>query len=229
FASETASFAAPSASRTLRSRRRSSFGPARPLGSKSLTSAATRTGESPGSKALIQPIPLSPSTAARQVSGAVFPTGVIAPSPVTTTRRTGGSLVATLAGLRALADDQVHLGAVCERRARPRPLAEHAALLLLRGDAARDLADSAVGFRDRRPGLGDRLAEHLRDNAVETRWWWWWRRSRVDRPAAGGRGRIGVAGRIGRLDGEGVGAVRKTGVRLRRAASGQGHPVERAR
>src|SRR5204863_8387011 len=89
---------------------------------------------------------------------------------------------------------------------------------------------SAVGFRDRRPGLGDRLAEHLRDNAVETRWWWWWwRRSRVDRPAAGGRGRIGVAGRVGRLDREGVRAVRKSGVRLRRAASGQGHPVERAR
>jgi hypothetical protein len=31
-------------------------------------------------------IPLWPATAARQVSGAVFPTGVTAPSPVTTTR-----------------------------------------------------------------------------------------------------------------------------------------------
>src|ERR1043166_7516415 len=37
-------------------------------------------------------IPLSPATAARQVSGAVFPTGVIAPRPVTTTRRTSRNL-----------------------------------------------------------------------------------------------------------------------------------------
>src|SRR5207249_11262907 len=63
-----------------------------PVGSKSVTSAATRTGESPGSNELIQSIPLSPATAARQVSGAVFPTGVTAPSPVTTIRRTGESL-----------------------------------------------------------------------------------------------------------------------------------------
>jgi hypothetical protein len=39
----------------------------------------------------IQSLPLPPAPAARQVSGAVLPTGVIAPSPVTATRRTGGA------------------------------------------------------------------------------------------------------------------------------------------
>src|SRR4051812_36469791 len=91
-ASATASLAAPSASTTLRSNRRSSFGGASPAGSKSFTSAATRTGNPSASNARIQSIPLSPATAARQVSGAVLPTGVIAPRPVTTTRRTGQSL-----------------------------------------------------------------------------------------------------------------------------------------
>ncbi len=86
--SASASFAAPSASRTLRSNRRSSFGPARPVGSKSLTSAAIRTGKPSASKARIQSIPLSPATAAFQVERASFPTGVIAPSPVTATRLT---------------------------------------------------------------------------------------------------------------------------------------------
>src|SRR5947208_7730336 len=51
-----------------------------------------RTGGSTATKARIQSIPLSPATAARQVSGAVFPTGVIDPSPVTATRRTRGRL-----------------------------------------------------------------------------------------------------------------------------------------
>src|SRR4051812_14932676 len=87
--SASASLAAPSASTTFRSSRRNSFGFASPAGSKSFTSAATRTGSPPASKARIQSIPLRPSTAARQVSGAVFPTGVTAPSPVTTTRLTG--------------------------------------------------------------------------------------------------------------------------------------------
>src|SRR6185503_5390136 len=77
--SASASFAAPSASTTLRSSRRSSFGPASPA----------------ASKARIQSMPLSPATAARQVSGAVFPTGVTAPRPVTTTRLTGESLEAS--------------------------------------------------------------------------------------------------------------------------------------
>src|SRR5690242_7497485 len=90
--SASASFAAPSASTTFRSSRRSSLGPASPAGSKSLTSAATRTGRPSASNARIQSMPLSPATAARQVSGAVFPTGVTAPSPVTTTRLTGESL-----------------------------------------------------------------------------------------------------------------------------------------
>ena len=87
-ASATASFAAPSASTTFRSSRRRSFGPASPVGSNSFTSAATRTGRPSVSKVRIQSMPLSPATAARHVSGAVFPTGVMAPSPVTTTRRT---------------------------------------------------------------------------------------------------------------------------------------------
>src|SRR3954470_16396790 len=90
--SATASFAAPRARTTLRSKRRSSFGGASPSGSKSLTSAAMRTGRPSASNARIQSIPLSPATAARQVPGAVFPTGVIAPRPVTTTRRTGRNL-----------------------------------------------------------------------------------------------------------------------------------------
>src|SRR4029077_5900468 len=91
--SVSASLAAPSASTTLRSSRRSSLGCASPAGSKSLTSAATRTGSPSASNARIQSTPLSPATAARQVSGAVFPTGVTAPRPVTTTRLTVGAYV----------------------------------------------------------------------------------------------------------------------------------------
>src|SRR5204862_3094427 len=162
------SFAAPSARTTLRSKRRSSFGGASPAGSKSLTSAAIRTGRPSASNARMKSMPLSPATAARQVSGAVFPTGVIAPRPVTTTRRTGESLVA-LAGLRPLADDQVDLGAAREPLPRARARAEHTALLLLRGEAARDLADAAVGLPDRRPRISERLADHLRDDAVHAR------------------------------------------------------------
>src|SRR6478672_13146896 len=94
--SASASLAAPSASTTLRSSRRSSFGCASPAGSKSLTSAATRTGNPSASKARIQSIPLSPATAERQVSGALFPTGVTAPRPVTTTRLTVGAYVSSV-------------------------------------------------------------------------------------------------------------------------------------
>ena len=74
---------------TLRSSRRASLGDASPAGSKSFTSAATRTGRPSASKAWIQSIPLSPASAARHVSGAVFPIGVMAPSPVTATRSHG--------------------------------------------------------------------------------------------------------------------------------------------
>ena len=53
--------------------------------SKSFTSAAIFTGTSPGSKERSQSMPLSPATAARQVEGASFPSGVTAPRPVTAT------------------------------------------------------------------------------------------------------------------------------------------------
>ena len=55
--------------------------------SKSLTSAATRTGKSLASNERIQSIPLRPATAASQVERASLPSGVTAPSPVTTTLR----------------------------------------------------------------------------------------------------------------------------------------------
>src|SRR3954451_2557021 len=84
----TASRPAARASRTLRSSLRCSFGEATSLGSKSLTSAATRTGKSSASNDLIQSIPLSPASAARHVALALFPSGETAPSPVTTTLRT---------------------------------------------------------------------------------------------------------------------------------------------
>ena len=88
-ASSTASFAAPSASRTLRSSLRTSFGEATPLGSKSFTSAAIRTGKPLASNERMKSIPLSPASAARHVEGASLPIGVTAPRPVTTTRLTG--------------------------------------------------------------------------------------------------------------------------------------------
>ena len=75
-----------SASRTYRSSFRTSFGEATLLGSKSLTSAATRTGKPLGSNARMKSIPLRPATAASQVERTSLPTGVTAPSPVTTTR-----------------------------------------------------------------------------------------------------------------------------------------------
>ena len=84
--SRQASCAAPSASRTLRSIRRPSFGGATEAGSKPFTSPAIRTGNSLASKAWMKSMPLSPATAARHVEGASSPIGVIAPSPVTATR-----------------------------------------------------------------------------------------------------------------------------------------------
>ena len=86
-ASATASRAAPSESRTFRSSLLASFGAATCVGSKSLTSAATRTGNSVVLKERMKSMPLSPATAARQVDGASAPMGVTAPSPVTTTLR----------------------------------------------------------------------------------------------------------------------------------------------
>ena len=91
-ASSTASFAAASASRTFRSSLRTSFGDATPLGSKSFTSAAIRTGKALGSNERMKSIPLSPASAARHVERASFPTGVTAPRPVTTTRLTAPEL-----------------------------------------------------------------------------------------------------------------------------------------
>ena len=59
-ASASASCAAASANRTLRSIRRASFGGASPVGSKSFTSAAMRTGNPLASNAWMKSIPLSP-------------------------------------------------------------------------------------------------------------------------------------------------------------------------
>jgi hypothetical protein len=87
-ASPTASFAEATASSTLRSSFRASFAETTLPGSKSLTSAAIRTGNSDASNARMKSTPLRPSRAASQVEGASFPSGVTAPRPVTTTRRT---------------------------------------------------------------------------------------------------------------------------------------------
>ena len=84
-ASPIASRPAPRARRTFRSSFRTSLAEATCVASKSLTSAAMRTGASLASNDRIQSMPLSPATAARQVDGASFPSGVTAPSPVTAT------------------------------------------------------------------------------------------------------------------------------------------------
>ncbi len=55
-------------------------------GSKSLTSAAKRVEKSVASNAVMGPTPLSPAMSRRQNSSLVFPKGVTAPRPVTTTR-----------------------------------------------------------------------------------------------------------------------------------------------
>ena len=77
----------------MRSSLRASFGGTTPAGSKSLTSAATRTGNPLASNERIQSMPLRPATAASQVDGASLPSGVTAPSPVTTTLRIAASLM----------------------------------------------------------------------------------------------------------------------------------------
>src|SRR5204863_10114775 len=91
-ASDMASLAAPSESRTFRSSFRTSFGDATDDGSKPFTSAATRTGKPSASNERIQSIPDSPATAARQVDGASLPSGVTAPRPVTATLLIAASL-----------------------------------------------------------------------------------------------------------------------------------------
>ena len=56
-------------------------------GSKPLTSQAKRTGKVEASKCVMAAAPDRPSTRARQVVATSLPTGVMAPSPVTTTLR----------------------------------------------------------------------------------------------------------------------------------------------
>ncbi len=56
-------------------------------GSKPFTSHAKRTGKVDASNFVIGPPPETPSMIARQVAATSLPTGVIAPIPVTTTRR----------------------------------------------------------------------------------------------------------------------------------------------
>ena len=90
-ASVSASRPAATPRSTFRSSLRTSFGEATWVGSKSLTSAATRTGSPVVSKDRIQSIPLSPATAARQVEGASLPIGVMAPRPVIATLRIAGA------------------------------------------------------------------------------------------------------------------------------------------
>ena len=70
---------------------RASLGGATDDGSKPFTSPAIRTGKPLVSKPWMKSTPLSPATAACQVDGASRPIGVIAPSPVTATLRTGQS------------------------------------------------------------------------------------------------------------------------------------------
>src|SRR5690242_1294276 len=55
--------------------------------SKSLTSAAILVGNRLASKCVMYPIPLPPARRTSHIDCTSFPTGVIAPMPVTTTRR----------------------------------------------------------------------------------------------------------------------------------------------
>src|SRR3954453_8066608 len=91
-ASSLPSGAAASARRTFRSSFRTSFADATWVASKSLTSAATRTGSPSTSNERIQSMPLRPATAACQVAFASLPIGVTAPRPVTATRLIFGRL-----------------------------------------------------------------------------------------------------------------------------------------
>ena len=88
-ASSSACRPASTASKTLRSSRRASFGETISGGSKPLTSAATRTGNSLASKDWMKSIPLSPASAALHVEGVSSPSGLTVPIPVITTRRIG--------------------------------------------------------------------------------------------------------------------------------------------
>src|SRR5206468_2738026 len=85
-ASPSASRPAATPSSTFRSSLRASLADTTAVGSKSLTSPAIRTGRPSVSKVEIQPIPLSPASAARQVEATSSPSGVTAPTPVTATR-----------------------------------------------------------------------------------------------------------------------------------------------
>src|SRR5574341_460555 len=87
-ASCQASRAAVKASWVDRSSRRASFVPSVTVGSKSVHSAATLEGTSSGSTRVKGPTPERPAVMASQYALTPTPTGVTAPVPVTTTRRT---------------------------------------------------------------------------------------------------------------------------------------------
>ena len=86
-ASATASRAAAMASWLNRAERRKRLGPSSASPSKPWISPAIRTGRSDASKLSMAVMPERPSSSACQVSGAVLPTGVMAPIPVTTGSR----------------------------------------------------------------------------------------------------------------------------------------------
>src|SRR6266508_492727 len=67
--------------------RRASRGSTAGSSVKPFTSPAMRMGNALASKPVIDPMPLRPSSSARQVVGTSLPTGVTAPRPVITTRR----------------------------------------------------------------------------------------------------------------------------------------------
>src|SRR5581483_5835445 len=110
-ASVSASRPAATPRRTLRSSLRASFAETTSLGSKPLTSPATRTGRPSVSNVEIQPTPLSPAVAARQVDAASRPSGVTAPMPVIATRVTGTNPRGSSPGHREAAE----LAAAIER------------------------------------------------------------------------------------------------------------------
>src|SRR4051812_17572670 len=123
-----------------------------------------RTGRPSASNARIQSIPLSPATAARQVSGAVFPTGVSAPNPVTATRRIAWSLKG--GRLAPAAHHEPDLGTLLQALIRARALTDDDALSLLRGQAS-DPPNAAVGAHDRCPRSRERLPNDAGDAALD--------------------------------------------------------------
>src|SRR3954471_9946580 len=120
-ASARASRPAATPSSTFRSSLRASLADTTCAGSNPFTSPAIRTGSPSVSKVEIQPIPLSPASAARQLDGTSSPSGVTAPMPVTATRRTREHYRRVFAGeIRALAGqtgEELH-----DREARARVL-----------------------------------------------------------------------------------------------------------